>query len=271
MYKRASFTLKSVEQHLSGWLKTYSSDPVSRQAEELPLRRDMATLLTFVRDNKVVGIQGTGNMPLKAVREVTSRFVNPPALEDKIGDKTYKLRSEEHLWPLHYLHILADVGGLLKAASARRWTLTRQGERFLEADPLLQTAFLLAVWWRRVNWLVAYPFEGMGDALPPYFNRATLAVLRSLPIGADVPFDEFADSLIGVTKLTWTAQDSTMATTLLRGSIKRMVISVLEDFGAVECSYREEHLGKGTITQLDAFKITPMGSALLDAAIMAAT
>jgi hypothetical protein len=33
----------------------------------------------------VVGVQVTGNMPMKMVREVTARFVKPPKLEDTIG------------------------------------------------------------------------------------------------------------------------------------------------------------------------------------------
>ena len=33
-------------------------------------------------------------------------------------------------------------------------------------DPLFQLAFLLYVWWFQVNWLVAYPFGGIGEDLP---------------------------------------------------------------------------------------------------------
>ena len=53
--------------------------------------------------------------------------------------------------------ILADVGRLPRTGRARRWRLTGQGERFLDADPKVQTAFLLAVWWHKVNWLIAFP------------------------------------------------------------------------------------------------------------------
>jgi hypothetical protein len=105
----------------------------------------------------------------------------------------------------------------------------------------------------------------MGEALPYFFPRATLASLRSLPTGTDVPFDEFADGLIGHTGLTWTAQESSFAASALRGSIQRMVINVLADFGALKCRSRKERLGKGTISKLAAFKITPWGAALLEA------
>jgi hypothetical protein len=238
---------------------------IARQVEELPLRRDMVTLLLFVRDNKIIGTRDSGNMPLKAVREVTARFVDPPPLEPTIGSQTFRLRTEAEVWPLYFLHLLADGGGLITAAPARLWRLTAQGQRFLDADPMWQVPFLLAVWWRKVNWLVAYPYTGMGNALPPAFPQATLAILRSLPIGTDVSFDEFADRLIGDTGLTWKAQESRSAAVALHSSIRRMVINLLVDFGALECRFRDEPVGKGTIARLVAFKITPWGATLLDA------
>jgi hypothetical protein len=54
MPKQASNQIKAAEQILSVWLEHYQNSEIVRQAEALPLRRDMETLLTFVRDNKVV-------------------------------------------------------------------------------------------------------------------------------------------------------------------------------------------------------------------------
>jgi len=263
--RRVPNEIESAERRFSAWLQQYHNSEMIREAKALPLRQDMITLLTFARDNKVVGTQSTGNMPLKAVREVTARFVKPPQLDHTIGDRTYKLRSEAHVWPLYFLHILAEVGGLLAIAPARRWRLTAEGERFLNLDPLLQVSFLLTVWWYHVNWLVAYSFEGMGEALPSSFNLVTLARLRSLSTGSNISFEEFADGLIEKTGLTWTAKDSSFATRALHGSIARMVIDVLADFDAVKREYRAEPLGKRTTLRLDAFEITPFGKALLDA------
>jgi hypothetical protein len=265
MLRRARKKAGAVERRLDTWLKKYYTPQMVRRAEALPLRRDMATLLSYVRDQRVTGTQSTGNLPLKAVREVTARFVNPPKLDTVIGDYTRRLRSEADVWALHFLHILAEVGGLVTTGPARRWRLTAQGEQFLGADPLLQVASLLPVWWYRTNWLVAYPFTGMGEALPRSFQQVALTHLRSLPVGTRVAFDTFADRLIRETGLRWTSQDQSMVTMLLRGSIERMIILVLEDFGAVELESRDEPLGSGSIRRLAEFEITPLGQALLEA------
>jgi hypothetical protein len=129
-------------------------------------------------------------------------------------------------------------------------------------DPLLQVSYLLTTWWSRVNWLVAYPLEGMGEELPPGFVQTVLAHLRVLPVGARIPFEEFADPIIEETGLTWTVQ-SASERLLLRTSIKRMVINILADFGAVTREVREKPLGTGTVSELVAFKVTMLGGVLL--------
>lgn len=268
MPKRASNQFKAMEQILSDWLPYYQNGEIVRRAEELPLSRDVETLLTFVRDNKVVGVQGTGNMPLKAVREVTARFVKPPQLEDTIDGIAFRIRSETELWPLYFLRLIAEVGGLLKPASARLWRLTRKGEDFLDSPPMLQLPYLLTTWWYKVNWLIAYSFTGMGEALPKLFTFYTLDNLLALPSKTRVSFENFADTLIMKTGLTWSAPESDIASWALHSSIERMVIDVLADFGAIECEYRDEPLGKETIPKLVAFEITPLGKALLEAVLI---
>ncbi len=257
--------MAAVARQMTAQMQPHDRDKVVRQAEALPLRRDMVTLLTYVRDNRIIGTQSTGNLPLKAVREVTARFVHPLKLEETIGDYTYRVRSEADVWPLYYLHILADVGGLVDAGPARRWRLKQQSEKFLAADPLPQVLYLLSTWWHRVNWLVAYPFGGMGESLPPLFPTLTLASLRSLPDKKRIDFEKFADQLIQITGLTWTAPDMSFARMSLHGAVKRMVLGVLEDFGVVALTYKDKPLGKGTIPELVAFQITPFGQRLLDA------
>ena len=162
-------------------------------AEELPLRRDVITLLTYLRDNKVTGTQSTGNLPLKAVYEICARFVDPPQLEDAIGEHVYRVRSETEVWPLHFRHILAAVGGLVTGGLGRRWKLTPLGERFLAAPSPLQVWLLLATWWTQTNWAIAYPYEFEDGYMPAGFSRLALKHLLEQPLGEPASFEQFAD------------------------------------------------------------------------------
>jgi len=247
-----------------GRLNQADFNEMIHKARSLPLRRDVVTLLTYVRESRVVGTQGTGNMPLKSVREVTARFVDPPVLDTEIGNRVYRLRSEADVWPLYFLHILADVGGLLAAQRGKQWRLKRMGSNFLDMNELQQVVYLLSVWWYQVNWLVAYPLEGMGDRLPLHFNLMALMRLDVLPVGKAVRFETFADGLISDANLKWHSQNQDFAVLTLRSSIRSMVVKILQEFGVLETEYKEKPLGKSTTRELVAFKINRFGKELLE-------
>jgi len=51
----------------------------------------------------------------------------------------------------------------------------------------------------------------------------------------------------------------------LHGAIERMVFGILEDFGIVALEHKDKPLGKGMISELVAFQITPFGKQLPEA------
>ena len=254
----------SLPERFDVWLKSHATSTMMQRAEELPLRRDLLTLLTFIRDHKVVGTQSVGNMPLKAIREVTASFVDPPTLDQTVGGHTYHLRSEEDLWSLYFLRILAEVGGLLQTGRGRAWRLKRSGQAFLHTPAMLQVAYLLATWWYRTNWVVAFPVTGLAAGLPRGFQATALSCLRALPVDQETPFEPFADGLVARSGLIWGSGESEFAPMSLRSSVARMVIQVLRDFGVLECRYEDRPIGTGKISTLVAFRVTSWGQALLN-------
>lgn len=245
------------------WLTQAALDEIQRQADRLALRRDMVTLLAYVRDNKVVGTKSTGNMPLRAIREVTSAFVEPPALDTSIGDRIYTLRTEFDVWPLYLLHILAQVGDLLDTPVGARWQLTPEGVTFLSFGSLDQVLHLLYVWWFRVNWVIAYPLEGLGETIPRDMPALTLRRLHAMPVGRRVEFESFADALVKRTGLTWGSSGAYDIQGFLQWSIRRMVVEVAASFGIVELETEER--APFLSPDLLAFRVTSFGRLLLSA------
>lgn len=232
-------------------------------AENLPLRRDTVTLLTYLRDNRVTGTQSTGNLTLKAVHEISEKFVHPPKLEERIGTHVYRIRSEEDVWPLLFVHILATISGLLSGGPSRKWRLTEQGEEFLDLIAPLQVWVLFATWWTQVDWAMASPYEVRDGTFSDHFVKLTLDHLLEMPQETRVLFEPFADRLIEEVGLVWPIEDQEMAIHILHSIIDRVVIDPLSDLGVL---IPEHGLVEGLgprYKQLLAFQITPMGRGLL--------
>lgn len=267
--RAGAFNFRTIRDRLTDWHQHFGH--LAADAERATMRHDLQVLLSYIRDTSVVGTSGAGNMPLKNVWTVTSRFASPPQRELKVGDLLYRPRSETDVRQLHFLRILAEISGFLRTAPSRRWNVTRQGDEFLNGEALLQCAFALAIWWHRANWLIAYPYEGMGDDLPYGFTEKTLASLLGLTPGKSVRFIEYADTLIQWTGLTWNAQESTLAGSLLQTSIEVMILRVVEGFGGAVLTYETKGPGPFPHEELTEFSITPLGRALLEATAVTGT
>ena len=247
------------------WTQQLADDQI---VQALPMRHDMLALLTYLRDHRVRGTRSTGNLTLKAVRDIAARFVHPPRLDNTIGDRTYRLRSEDDVWDLVFLHTLAFLSGLLVGGPSKRWELTPSGAAFLTVPPPVQIWLMFTTWWTQVNWAIAFPLTGLGENLPSRFEEITLAHLLSLPVGTPIPFEPFADRLIQETHLKWRAPDVTSAQRILHSAVQRMIIDILSSFEAVETEYQDRPLGIGTIEELVAFQITLLGRGLLESVEM---
>jgi hypothetical protein len=248
----------------SPWPQTIPDDQRS-MVEELPLLRDVITLLTYLRDNKVTGTQSTGNLPLKAVHEICAQFVNPPELEQAIGEYVYRVRSEAEVWPLYFRHVLVSVGGLVTGGQGRRWKLTPLGERFLVTPAPVQVWLLLATWWTQTDWSIASPYDFEGRNMPTGFSRLTLKQLLDLPLGEPVSFEQFADRVIEDARMFWSIQHEDSARRILSNIIEHVVIYPLVDFGILLTEY-EPHKTLGVeFRELSTLRITPLGRGLLEA------
>jgi hypothetical protein len=252
-----------VERKIFNWAQGLDKKQLDL-VESLALRRDMITFLSYLNKNRVVGTQSTGNLPLKAVREMCAQFVNPPALEEKIGDKIYKIRSEDDVYLLYYLHTLASMGGFVMGGQARTWKVTTEGNEFLNAPAAIQLGFMLALWWYQTDWRIAFPVSGLDRGLPKGFDTISLKRLLELPVDKSISYEPFADQIIKETRFTWPSQDQTFAQSTLRSAVARMVIYPLAHFGILEYESKERTSESYKSKYLAEIRLTPFGKGLLE-------
>lgn len=247
---------------IANWVSGLEEQQIA-VTELLAVRRDMVAFLSFLNENRVVGTQSTGNLPLKAIREVCAKFVNPPMLDNKIDDRVFKLRSEDEVWPLFFLHTLANTSGLVTGGQARIWKLTSSGDAFLNAVAPIQIGFMLDVWWHYEDWRIAFPVSGLAQGLPSDFAEITLKRLRELPVGQSISYKQFADQLINDTRFTWPSPDQDVSKMIRRSAVERMVILPLVGFGCMETEYAMEDIGGSKFSKLSKIRLTQLGKGLL--------
>ncbi len=248
------------------WLRQVKDAGANELAEGLAIRRDIVTLLCYVRDHKVVGTKTTGNMPLAAIREVTAAFVVPPELDTAIGERIYRLRTEYEVWPLYFLHALAQVGELLETPAGSRWRLTPEAEQFLRFGSLDQVLHMLYVWWFRVNWAIALNNPSFGDVIPADLPRVCLDRLLSIPVGRRIESALFLDALAVRTGIVpdSSAEYRDFLEDRVRWEMRTMLIDVAADFGILELEMEANPL-PFLKPEVVAFLVTPLGRTLLTA------
>lgn len=246
------------------WSHSLPEDQL-RVIEELPLRRDVIALLTYLRDHRVTGTQSTGNLPLKVVNEICAQFVNPPVLEICIGEHIYRARSETDVWLLHFRHILVSLARLATGGMGRRWKLTQRGERFLMEPALLQVWLLVTTWWMKANWSIASPYYVDDESLPDGFSSLALEQMRDLPVGIPVDFKRFADRMIKESDMVWDSPNKANARQVLRSVIERTLVNILAEFGILQKEYVPHEILGEEFQQLSTFQITSFGRGLLEA------
>ncbi|RPH60628.1 MAG: plasmid pRiA4b ORF-3 family protein [Chloroflexi bacterium] len=253
---------KASQEALVAWVQNLTPDQ-NQVFESLPLRRDVLTFLDYLSKNRTVGTQSTGNLPLKAVQDICLKFVNPVQLEETINGHTYKVRSEDEVWQLLFIHQLAFHSGMVTGGPAKIWKVTAEGQMFPQLPPPVQSFLLFIIWWTDIDWTIAFPVSGLANGLPDGFKSVAFACLQELTLGENAPFEPFADRLIKQSGLTWPSIDQTNVQSTMRAVVKRTVVDIMEIFSILECEYVTENSHGYEHKKLANIRLTPIGKGLL--------
>jgi hypothetical protein len=253
---------QAAEEALLAWVQNLTPEQ-NQVFESLTLRRDMLTFLEYLSQNRVVGTQSTGNLPLKAVREICAGFVKPPALEETVGGHVYKVRSEDDVWPLLFVHQLAFHSGMVTGGQARIWKVMDEGQHFTQLPVPVQVFSMFVVWWA-MDWTIAFPVSSLADGLPEKFLPVVFTCLQELPVGEKAPFEPFADRVIEQSGLTWPSIDQTNAHFIMQAVVERTVVDIMEKFGVLESEYGTDKNKSYELKKLVHIRLTPIGKGLLD-------
>ncbi len=244
------------------------TDEEMQTLKDLPLRRDIVTLLDYINENKVVGTATTGNFPQKHFKEMCKRFVNPPATEPVLFDGTVlKLTSEYQVEELLFRLVLASNGYLIEGDAGRRWKVTTLGNHFLVDTEAWQHRHLLVTWWEETNWLYFAPNYPADDMDPHRFTRLVLSNLLSLSEGNPILLRDFVLQLAEQAKSAFPSFHNALKREHREVEdrfIKDLVVIPFSEFGILEPFYTSEDRGDWQREILQSFSITALGLSALE-------
>ncbi len=220
------------------WLKTLQNRDLEK-IKNLPLIRDVNTLLTYLQNNKVTGTSTMGNLSQKAVREISALMVNPPTLEIKIGKYTQKLKNELEVWPVYFVHLMAYWAELIEGGKGKVWQLTEKGRTFLETPPAEQLHNLFCGWWFHGNWLTIRIRYSRITYLPPYFPKIVHFLLTSTTSSKTFERIDFCEQVMEALGFVKELIRSKHDFEMICYEIEEMIIRPLEELGFIVGNHTE--------------------------------
>jgi hypothetical protein len=223
----------------------------------------MVAFLRYLGDQQVTGTSSRGNLPLKHVAAVAAGFVDPPAMEVRFGTLVYPVRSEEEVWPVYFVHMLANGANLISGGPGRRWRLTKRGEQYFSAPADVQVRALLGGWWYQVDWTVALNYNIFGAPLSSWVPQSALHLLLENDAGQRVEYEPFVDRLIEKVGWRWEGEGAGDTSRYIGSSMEHMLVRPLEAMGVLTCECSKDEAGPFAGETLTAFSLTDFGRFLL--------
>ena len=184
----------------------------------------------------------------------------------RLGNKVYPARSEEEVWPVYFVHILANRADLIAGGPGRRWRLTKRGERYFDAPADVQVRALLVAWWHQVNWTVATHYNIFDEVFSSEFPRSSQKLFKQLEVGQWMEYEPFVDRLIKEIGLRWEAEaeESERIREYIGLSLERMLIEPLEALGMLTGQRSRNEDAPFSRERLRAFSLTAFGRMLFE-------
>lgn len=222
----------------------------------LRIRKDYVFLISYLRDHKVKGTASTGNLTLKAVHEINAGFVAPQPMIDQLG---YKVRSEDEVPYLAYLHMMAFARSLLHGGQSLNWVVTTDGLDFLRLPPTLQVLDMFTTWLIHMIWELS-DHTGFSQANELQMRRAALQVIAGLPEDGWTDLAQLAEQFAKAVKLKIMPEmDTRSIPNFKKFTLLRYLLEPLQFFEVIESRTNADPQKQDTIE----IRRTRLGTRLL--------
>ena len=237
----------------------------SEEVEKVSFFRDFLTFLEYVEKNEVKLTQ-RGNLSLKDLRKIVDLFVVPISMEEKVGERIFRVRSEEELPYVQKIHILAKIMRLVRKRKSRLLICKKSKKQFDLLPRNLQFQLLWSTYWHHLNWAYFHPYgkENVAEILQDNrdYVKEVFLDLNCKFKGSWVSFSYLSKKLEKDLNLTWYDAKGVNQPHILYLEIESVLIDEFKLFGLVETK-REKDEKWLSLDRLVSFRLTSLGKKVL--------
>jgi len=228
--------------------------------EEEEFIYDFKVFLSYITSHKVRLTPKMQWIPVKHIYAINSLFKHPASLQEKIGEKVYKLREEIGYSRFYFIDLLSLASECLVVNDKQILTKGPQYDNFMQADAFFKKLGLVISWWFDLywdSWMPEGDFGQMLDSRKLYMIPYLEKVLHKQGM---ISVKEFSRPLIEGLSLKWSASSPDIARDLMEWGIERCILLPLSYFDIVRLEYRENKYG---LQEIGGFYIKPDGRIFL--------
>ena len=234
---------------------------LNRRFEEEELIHDFKVFIDYIVKNKIKLTPKNGWIPRKHIYAINSLFKSPKQLEDKVGDKIFKLREEPQYSRFYFLDLLAGATGCIELSEKNMLIEGREYKYFMQMGGIDKKRWLVLSWWFAMDW-ENWMQEGNFGGLMQKKKFLLGSYLQSwLDKRGRVDFKKICKDLRNGLNLRWEAPSQDYAKELINWGIERCLLLPLVYFNIIELVHKKDKFG---IEQTIGFYIKPLGRIFLE-------
>jgi hypothetical protein len=236
-------------------------EDLNKRFEKEELIYDFKVFINYVVNNKIKLTPKNAWIPAKYIYAINSLFRNPAQLDEKIGNKVYKLREEPSYSRFYFLDLLAGASGCIEVDEKDVLVKGKNYDRFMKMGGMDKKRWLILSWWFNMDWENWMPQGDFGKLM----QEKKLLLADHLQSWLDkrgrVDFKKSSRKLREVLNLRWEAPSQDYAPKLINWGIERCLLIPLLYFDIIELVCKK---GKYNIEETVGFYIKPVGRIFLE-------
>lgn len=246
---------------MSGYEKyIFNSDAffkdLDKRFENEELIYDFKIFLNYILSRKVKLTPKNLWIPAKHIYAINSLFRYPVQLDEKLGDKIYKLREEIGYSRFYFLDLLAGASGCLVIDEKNILVKGENYDEFIKMGGLNKKLWLVLSWWFGMDWEYWMQEGDFGELMQ---KRKFLMAdyLRSwLDKRGKIDFKKICKELRTGLNLKWEAPSQDYAKELQNWGIERCLLLPMVYFDIIKLVRKKD---KYNIDKTVGFYIQPIG------------